>query len=258
MHLIRKNVLVGLLLLWQSTCMLVFPSTSVDPAARADSSMTLKQQVMSYPVPADITLDVVIDDSSITASVSIQPLDSGDYVVIANRIYPYHPEPQQLFFAPGGMHSVICLYDSIKHLCNAWTEPYITDYDESEMYVFAVASQDRPLRFQYRRLFHAIRDSAEMKQITSGRYACLEAIACMPRDVLCRHLPEICAQDPWVWDSVAIVKDWEGERRGPTESANAKFYSLTLEQYSRITYDVTRLHNPLANIVTTIRTPSKH
>ncbi len=258
MHFTHQAIVVCLILLLQSTCVAAVSRANISWSGSADSCKTMEHETNRYCVPANITLDVVIDDTSITATMNVQPLDSGDFVVVANRIYPYHPERRQFFFVPKGMHTVIALYDSLRHLCKAWSEPYISDYNESEKYVFGVTSRDRPLSFKYSRVFHEAIDSVEINQFLSKRYACLQGVASFRKELLCRFLPEICAKDPWTYDNVAIMTDREGTRPDLVESPNTKFCMLTMAQYDRIKHSVVMLHNPTANIVTTIRTPLKH
>lgn len=203
---------------------------------------------------AVVTLSVVRDDSTITGTIEIQPLDTTEFVVVANRIFFVAYRIGDFYHT--GLHSQITLYDSVSQArVGGWYEPFDHHFSETESFVLCVVSSRRPLTYTFTERLPDCTFAVNSFIIEYCRimrafnYAVLGWIAGYPKDLFCELLPEICAEDPWTYDRAAMYRGKPDLKTAPA----TKHTTLTHEQFKKIVYEVqaiTPLTSPLVATVT--------
>ena len=120
---------------------------------------------VNHIVPAIIDLDVVRDDTTVVATTKIQPLDQGEWIVVANRMYFHAYHPWDGFVIAKGMHSPIVCYDSITNLGAGWYEPMDYVFSTTESFVLCEVSNQQPLTLTHTRYYDASSDPEESSRM---------------------------------------------------------------------------------------------
>lgn len=194
-------------------------------------------------IPAVITMNVVKDDTSMQATIEVQPLDSTEYVIVANRVYliAYNTKTH---ITVTGVHSEITCHDSLSTVgSHYWIEPMDHWFSEDEKFVFCVVSYQRPLTYTYRTVFTrealasaSTNVSSYGPKLLSTTYAELTSIVCYPKDTLCAYLPELCSQQPWTYDKAGITLTVGKDTSFVQEAPKTIGCRLSKEQFRKIVY----------------------
>lgn len=224
--------------------------------ARSDNDLVLpisSSTVHRYAnaVPANIALMFTRDGNKLTAVIQVQPLEEGEFVVVANRVSIDRYD--RWSFVSGGFDTDVLCYDALNTIGTGQVEP--SDWFRSgEEFLFCICSRERPLTVSYSRILDS-NDHDNMQKWDSCRYATLDAIVGIRREKLCGYLPEVCQLAPWIYDTVVVEDDEYGRTRYRDETPPAKRVALTEAQFDRIIVDYDILFPVVGAVVSTINLP---